>query len=109
MREDITVHNFADRPVRCELEVAIDADFADVFAVKEDRAPEAHAHVEASEGVLVLGPADGSPRRSSLIRSTVPYRMVGPCLVFDLDLDVDGVWSGCLEVGTAFNRSPVAP
>ncbi len=37
MREDITLRNFADEPALCTLEVFVDSDFADLFAVKEGR------------------------------------------------------------------------
>jgi len=37
MRADIDVRNFAEAPRLCGIELNIDADFADVFAVKEGR------------------------------------------------------------------------
>lgn len=38
MREDVTVHNLLRRPVRCRIGVVVDADFADLFEVKDGRA-----------------------------------------------------------------------
>src|SRR4030081_1520308 len=37
MREDITVRNYGPEPAFCALEFLIDADFADLFEVKESR------------------------------------------------------------------------
>jgi glycogen debranching enzyme len=35
--EDITVHNYSLQPASCEIALAVDADFADLFEVKEGR------------------------------------------------------------------------
>ncbi|APX02411.1 amylo-alpha-1,6-glucosidase [Arthrobacter sp. QXT-31] len=35
--EDITIHNYSVRPASCELALAVDADFADLFEVKDGR------------------------------------------------------------------------
>ena len=37
MREDITVRNYGQEPAYCSLELLVDADFADLFEVKEGR------------------------------------------------------------------------
>ena len=37
MREDIIVHNFADEPAFCAMELDVGCDFADLFEVKEGR------------------------------------------------------------------------
>src|SRR3954451_23112647 len=37
MREDVTIRNFGVDPASCVLELTVDADFADLFAVKEGR------------------------------------------------------------------------
>ena len=44
-REDIDVRNFAEAPRLCGIELNIDADFADVFAVKEGRASNEALHL----------------------------------------------------------------
>jgi glycogen debranching enzyme len=54
MREDITVRNTAARTVRCVLELAADADFADLFEVKGRAKPKAVASVHAADSALVI-------------------------------------------------------
>ncbi|MGH3400678.1 MAG: amylo-alpha-1,6-glucosidase [Streptosporangiaceae bacterium] len=54
MREDITLRNTAARTVRCELEVAADADFADLFEVKGRSKPRQAASVHAADSRLVI-------------------------------------------------------
>jgi len=41
MREDLTIHNFGAEPTICRVDLLIECDFADLFAVKEGRAGEA--------------------------------------------------------------------
>jgi glycogen debranching enzyme len=54
MREDITVRNTAARTARCQLELAADADFADLFEVKGRAKPRAAASVHAADSALVI-------------------------------------------------------
>jgi glycogen debranching enzyme len=54
MREDITIRNTAARQVRCVLELAADADFADLFEVKGRTKPRATASVHAADSALVI-------------------------------------------------------
>jgi glycogen debranching enzyme len=54
MREDITIRNTAARTVRCSLELAADADFADLFEVKGRAKPKASAGVHAAGSTLVI-------------------------------------------------------
>ena len=37
MREDLVIRNFGDEPTFCSVELFVDSDFADLFAVKEGR------------------------------------------------------------------------
>ena len=39
MREDLTLENLAGEPAAVRVEVSCDADFADLFEVKESRVP----------------------------------------------------------------------
>jgi glycogen debranching enzyme len=54
MREDITIRNTAAKTVRCQLELAADADFADLFEVKGRAKPRAAASVHAADSTLVI-------------------------------------------------------
>ena len=49
MREDIVIRNFGDEPTFCSVELFVDSDFADLFAVKEGRAPIPTARRRATE------------------------------------------------------------
>jgi glycogen debranching enzyme len=54
MREDITIRNTAARTVRCVLELAADADFADLFEVKGRAKPRVAASVHVADSALVI-------------------------------------------------------
>lgn len=70
MREDLIIHNFADEPTVCLVEAFIDADFADLFAVKEGRGADGDGDVERRvEGNrLVLGYRRGGINRGVELR-----------------------------------------
>ena len=61
MREDLTIHNFSSEAAVCTVEVFVDSDFADLFAVKEGRAGQT--------------PTARSPERST--RPASPSRTAG--------------------------------
>jgi glycogen debranching enzyme len=54
MREDITIRNTAAASARCVVELAADADFADLFEVKGRSKPRAAASVHAADATLVI-------------------------------------------------------
>jgi glycogen debranching enzyme len=54
MREDITIRNTAARQVRCIVELAADADFADLFEVKGRAKPRTAASVHVADSALVI-------------------------------------------------------
>jgi glycogen debranching enzyme len=77
MREDLTIRNLGNEPAGVRVTVAADADFADVFAVKEHRAhvaPERQVHT--SESVLEIEARwDGGTRA---VRIEAPGATIAP-------------------------------
>ena len=60
LHESITLTNLGREATALNVAVHVDADFADLFAVKEGRTPPALAHAEVRGAELVLTRADGS-------------------------------------------------
>src|SRR5437588_8220425 len=61
MREDIVVRNYGEEPAYCSIELLFDADFADLFEVKEGRfEAEGEAKVESSAEQIVFRYQRGS-------------------------------------------------
>jgi glycogen debranching enzyme len=73
MREDVQIRNFGSEPSACLVEAFIDADFADLFAVKEGRAgedPDADITRTVEDGCLVISYRRGSTSRGVQLRFT---------------------------------------
>ena len=68
MREDLVIRNFGDEPTFCSVELFVDSDFADLFAVKEGRVGRSRRRDH---------PRDSTPpaSRSSYRRGTVSRGM----------------------------------
>ena len=60
MHEAITLTNLGREATALTVTMHVDADFADLFAVKEGRTPAALSHLEVRGGELVLTRSDGS-------------------------------------------------
>ena len=74
MREVLTLRNFSDEATACTLEILVDVDFADLFAVKEGRAASAPLNGEMTTSVD--SPADpGSSESATTL--TYTYRRGG--------------------------------
>ena len=50
MREDVVIRNFGDEPTFCSLELFVDSDFADLFAVKEGRVTDVDGDIRREHG-----------------------------------------------------------
>lgn len=99
LREDIVVRNFGEEATSCVLEVILDADFADVFEVKEGRVVTRGEHRRVLEGPhLHLRHTDGPLERGlavSFDRPVAPGRDVAR---FDMVVEAQGEWRLCLEI-----------
>ncbi|HUZ08656.1 MAG TPA: glycogen debranching N-terminal domain-containing protein [Acidimicrobiales bacterium] len=125
MREDVTIHNYASEPAVCLVEGFVDADFADLFAVKEGRAadPDGETWRSVEGNTLAIGYRRGGTNRGVRLRFTTedggdaePGR--NPRGVFKLSEDLvtvevvvpaAGHWSGCVEVTPVIESAPVHP
>ena len=85
MREDIIVRNFGPEPAAVTIDIEVDADFADLFAVKEGRTrPMSDRSVRVAGPVLEVESATVYARRGLRVRAdgAVAYpraHVVSPC------------------------------
>jgi glycogen debranching enzyme len=98
MREDVVVRNVSGEPAGITVELAVDSDFADLFAVKEGRTrPHAGTHVRAAEGLLELESARSEVRRG--VRVTAEDALSNPGrLVFHGVVPSRGEWRTTVQV-----------
>jgi glycogen debranching enzyme len=131
MREDLTIHNFGDEPTVCLIEGFVDADFADLFAVKEGRGADGDGEVERrvegatltmayrrgamSRGVEVrfsadtgdLDPLPSTPAEPA--RGQVTLRLAEDLATVEVVVPPHGRWSGCMEVAPVIDSTTVDP
>jgi glycogen debranching enzyme len=98
MREDITVRNFGTETAGLHLTIEVDADFADLFEVKEGRKPQHRRvghHVVGSDLVFSLEHA-GTRRgvRVSAPGSATAFRSVS----FQIAVPAQQLWTTTIEV-----------
>jgi glycogen debranching enzyme len=85
LREDITVWNYGDEPAYCSVEIQVDADFADLFAVKEGRAePDGEVAVESVGGEITFRYRKGSTRRGARIDLSEPAQVAVSLATFEV-------------------------
>jgi glycogen debranching enzyme len=99
MREDVTLQNTALLPATCIVTLAADADFADLFEVKDGRVrPRAAASASAEDSTLRLASRRGEPQRGLLIRGDGRPSITGGVLEWDVAVPARGQWTASIEV-----------
>ena len=115
MREDIVVRNFADEPAYCELAIDVDADFADLFEVKEGRVRrDGGRELELGSPKPGLTELTFRYRRGSVSRGTRitlggEPRLIGTTAVFEVIVPAHGEWTTCLQVIPIIEGEEIEP
>ena len=133
MREELDLRNFSDEATACTVEVLVDADFADLFAVKEGRVAAGRRRGAVTSAVADRpsgGPGARRRRRpptaTAVQRVTYTYRAgrwpgasscarrgratVAPGLVtYEVVVPARGEWTTCIEVGPVIDGAVVRP
>jgi glycogen debranching enzyme len=112
MREDVVISNFGDEPSFCSVELFVDCDFADLFAVKEGRVGDTGGEIqrERSDAQLELSYRRGTVSRGVIVRFFPTPALVAEDLVtFEAIVPAHGEWSGCLEVHPVIEGKAVDP
>jgi glycogen debranching enzyme len=111
MREDLTVSNFGPEPLRCTLSVEVDADFADIFEVKENRPPTntVEMGVEVSGDGLDLARTWGGHTRGVRVTGAPSPRYDLHGVSYRLEVAPNATWSACLQVLARLDEDTVVP
>jgi glycogen debranching enzyme len=97
MREDIIVRNVGQEPATVRIDVHVDADFADLFAVKEGRTlPATDRGLRVGDGVLELERATDGSRRGVRVRGLGAVASTGR-LTFRQVIGARQEWSTTIE------------
>ncbi len=101
LHDDLHLQAFAERPVKIQFTLHLDADFADIFEVKSQSLPPRLAIRRAShqKGVALSYEKAGFRRgvQISLDPSSGQPVFVGTRIVFELQLDPGAEWTCCAE------------
>jgi glycogen debranching enzyme len=109
MREDIIVRNVGQEPVSVRIDVHVDADFADLFAVKEGRAlPATDREVRVVAGVLELERITAASRRGVRVRAAGAEAGMGR-ITFRQIIGAKQRWSTTVEALATLDGVETAP
>jgi glycogen debranching enzyme len=110
MREDLEVRNFGTEPAPCVLDLTIDADFADLFEVKEGRvehAGEIDVRVDGSR-ITWRYRRGGFSRGAHLDLGSAATLSPGHAR-FEIVVPAGGSWSTCLQITPVVDGQDVTP
>jgi glycogen debranching enzyme len=112
MREDIVVRNFSDEAAFVAVELFVDADFADLFAVKAGHRVEQDGELSRQTGPdsLTFSYRRGAVRRGVLLRFSPSPRAMAPDLVtFERVVAPHESFGVCVEVAPVIDGTVVDP
>ncbi len=110
MREDLTVRNYSDEPAYCAVELAYGADFADLFAVKEERVIAGDERdVDHVDGAVAFRHRHGSHTRSLRISFSQPATLDAHFARWELILPPRGEWTLCQQFTCTIDRDEIEP
>ncbi|MEV0343118.1 glycogen debranching N-terminal domain-containing protein [Nocardia sp. NPDC050713] len=107
MREDLTVRNLSGEPIDCAIALEVDADFADLFEVKEGRVgagPDTEDRVDDG-GLEIAAPALGVAVAVRAVDATFDGRR----LRWSVRLPARGSWSTCVQYQPLLGSAAVTP
>jgi glycogen debranching enzyme len=119
MREDVVLHNYGGEAALCAVEVFIESDFADLFAVKEGRAGDQLGEIShAVEGnVLSVYYRRGALRRGMQLRVAAGdggdqpvgrlVRLTADLVEMVVVVPPAGSWTGCVEAMPVIDATPI--
>jgi glycogen debranching enzyme len=99
--EDLTLSNHRAHPVDLDIRLLADADFADLFDVKDALAKKGDLYRRIEGQKLILGYRRDRFARETWITSTAPVELDEEGLRFRVHLEPHEEWTTCLDVVTA--------
>jgi glycogen debranching enzyme len=97
-QEEVVLVNHDNASVELELRIEADADFADLFEVKDQLAKKGERYRNAADGGVVLGYKREKFWRETRIRSSKAAELVGDSLVYRVQLAPHAEWSTTIHV-----------
>jgi glycogen debranching enzyme len=111
MREDITIRNFGEEAAYCSIELTVEADFADLFEVKEDRVTDdGERSATHSTDSLVFRHRRATVRRGAKVSMSEQPTQVAPDLVvYEVIVPARGSWTTCVQLTPMIDGDEIEP
>ena len=110
MREDLVIRNQTQQPAACVMTMAVDADFAHIFDVKEGRvSPPAGLRVESSDSSLTFSRTWPDRSRDLEVRSTGRADAARRLMTFEATVPPKGEWRACMDLRLRMDGIAVVP
>jgi glycogen debranching enzyme len=106
IHEDLLLINHSPEPVEVGLHVSADADFADLFEVKDALKKKGELYREIRDGSLVLGYRREDFQRETVISSSEAATIAEGGLSFRIEIPSHGKWQTCLDVIPHADKAP---
>jgi glycogen debranching enzyme len=111
MREDIEIENFGEEAAYCSIEIVVDADFADLFEVKEGRV---HKQGKLSiqndgKGRITFAYERNTFTRATHIDFAGEPRISGSHVHYEVVVPPRGHWSTCMQVTPVIGDLEITP
>ena len=106
MREDVTIRNLVDQPIRTTLTLNVSADFADLFAVKEGRPPHRTAATRTNDSDSVVFSSPEGERGVRVFAAGATLTADG--LQFPVQLAPRAIWTTSIVVTPILAGAEVA-
>ncbi|MCP2324069.1 glycogen debranching enzyme [Hamadaea flava] len=100
VQEQLTVTNHGARPAVLELSLLFEADFADIFEVKDKQGKTGRHYRRIEKGAVVLGYERGEFRRETRIKAP-GARFTEQSMSYALELAATETWSTEIEISVA--------
>ena len=98
IQEQVTVRNYSTEPAECVISMQIEADFADLFEVKEARIPQRWDQVrQAQDGSLTIK-ASWQDVRKEIIAQAPGGDVAPDAITYRVSIAAHGEWSSVLTV-----------
>lgn len=91
--EDITIHNYSPQPASCEIALAVDADFADLFEVKDGRFHRTWDQTRRAKGGSVTIEAAWQEARKGIVVRMRDAEVSAEGLLLRMTVPAHGKWS----------------
>jgi glycogen debranching enzyme len=110
MREDVELRNLGAEPAAITLTIGVDADFADLFAVKEGRVrPSRGVKVDVGEASISFDLSDGNDTRGALVTATGNPEVSPGRFTFHVVIPARSSWSTCLALEASLDGRRIPP